>query len=312
MPETFYQVLDVDPEASAEEIESAYREKVKETHPDVSDEPDAEERFKTVQRAKEVLTDPDERTRYDRLGHQEYLNSHATPGTETGRAGTTTGDGAPGEGTGGADTTTDRSTGGADTTTDRNAGSGTTTDSTAGSTGTGTGETSTGGGQDASATAGRNTATSGGTRSQHWEREGKHPGSQRGSDSDSAGSAYATRNTFRNQTYDSVRVPLTPRSIIQIVAMFVLYPIFLGAAVFPGFPAVVNVFIALCTLFVVGYLMSIPGVALVVFGAWSLLTPLILVGVRDLEIVSLPGIVALVACWFPFGLALLMRSALRS
>lgn len=71
--ETFYEVLSVARDASRETIQQAYREHVKEFHPDVSDHPDARERFKRVTRAKTVLTDPTERRRYDRLGHEAYL-----------------------------------------------------------------------------------------------------------------------------------------------------------------------------------------------------------------------------------------------
>ncbi|WP_254820914.1 DnaJ domain-containing protein [Haloglomus halophilum] len=70
---TFYEVLDVDADASTETIEAAYREQVKEYHPDVSDRPNAREAFQRINRAREVLTDPTERARYDRLGHETYL-----------------------------------------------------------------------------------------------------------------------------------------------------------------------------------------------------------------------------------------------
>lgn len=71
---TFYEVLDVDADASAETIEEAYRDRVKEYHPDVSDRPNAREEFQRINRAREVLTDRDERARYDRLGHEAYLD----------------------------------------------------------------------------------------------------------------------------------------------------------------------------------------------------------------------------------------------
>lgn len=71
--ETFYEVLSVEPDASRETIMQAYREMVKEHHPDVSEHPNARERFKRITRAKTVLTDRAERRRYDRLGHETYL-----------------------------------------------------------------------------------------------------------------------------------------------------------------------------------------------------------------------------------------------
>ncbi len=74
MGDTYYDVLGVDPDATRDEIESAYRDRVLETHPDHSDDPDAAERFQRVMTAKSVLTDETERARYDRLGHEAYVD----------------------------------------------------------------------------------------------------------------------------------------------------------------------------------------------------------------------------------------------
>ncbi len=113
MTEDFYDVLGVSADASADEIRAAYRERLKRVHPDVSDAPDAAERTETLVDAKEVLTDPDERARYDRLGHETYVSG--ARGTVTGgsrgpaaatdrsSAGTAAGDDAPGDGTSGGD-----------------------------------------------------------------------------------------------------------------------------------------------------------------------------------------------------------------
>ena len=72
MSEDFYDVLGVSPDASADEIKRAYRKKATEYHPDVSDDPNAEEKFKKIQKAKKVLTDEDKRAAYDRMGHDQY------------------------------------------------------------------------------------------------------------------------------------------------------------------------------------------------------------------------------------------------
>ncbi|WP_114575417.1 molecular chaperone DnaJ [Saliphagus sp. LR7] len=72
MSEDFYDVLGVGSNASADEIKQAYREKATEYHPDVSDDPDAEEKFKKIQKAKQVLTDDEKREAYDRMGHDRY------------------------------------------------------------------------------------------------------------------------------------------------------------------------------------------------------------------------------------------------
>lgn len=64
----YYDVLGVDQNASEEEIKKAYRKKAMKYHPDRSDEPDAEEKFKEISEAYAVLSDPDKRQAYDRYG----------------------------------------------------------------------------------------------------------------------------------------------------------------------------------------------------------------------------------------------------
>ncbi|CDM94139.1 MULTISPECIES: molecular chaperone DnaJ [Limnospira] len=64
----YYDVLGVSRDADKEEIKRAYRRLARKYHPDVNKEPGAEERFKEINRAYEVLSEPEIRARYDRFG----------------------------------------------------------------------------------------------------------------------------------------------------------------------------------------------------------------------------------------------------
>lgn len=66
-----YQILGVDRTATEEDIRKAYRKLARKYHPDVNKEPDAEQKFKEVKEAYEVLSDPQKRAQYDRFGHAD-------------------------------------------------------------------------------------------------------------------------------------------------------------------------------------------------------------------------------------------------
>ncbi len=69
MPRDYYDVLGVARGAENSEIKSAFRRLARQYHPDVSQEADAEAKFKEINEAYEVLSDDDKRARYDRFGH---------------------------------------------------------------------------------------------------------------------------------------------------------------------------------------------------------------------------------------------------
>lgn len=68
MARDYYEILGVSRDADKEEIKRAYRRLARKYHPDVNKEDGAEERFKEINRAYEVLSEPETRSRYDRFG----------------------------------------------------------------------------------------------------------------------------------------------------------------------------------------------------------------------------------------------------
>ncbi len=71
MPEKkdYYEVLGVPKDSSEKDIKGAYRKLAMKYHPDRSEEPDAEEKFKELSEAYAVLSDPEKRQKYDQFGH---------------------------------------------------------------------------------------------------------------------------------------------------------------------------------------------------------------------------------------------------
>jgi molecular chaperone DnaJ len=69
MPRDYYDVLGVPRGASKDELKRAFRQLARQYHPDVSSVPDAEDRFKEINEAYQILSDDQKRAAYDRYGH---------------------------------------------------------------------------------------------------------------------------------------------------------------------------------------------------------------------------------------------------
>lgn len=101
----FYEILGVSRTASQREIQRAYRKLARTYHPDVNKDPAAEDRFKAISEAYDVLSDPEQRRRYDAFGPSfrqvpEGMDAETWARARSGRAGRSAGAG-PGGGSGG-------------------------------------------------------------------------------------------------------------------------------------------------------------------------------------------------------------------
>jgi molecular chaperone DnaJ len=84
-PDSYYDTLGVQRDASEKEIKKAYRDLARKYHPDVCKDQGAEEKFKRINEAYSVLSDPQKRAQYDRMGHTAY--SSASKGSYAGGGG---------------------------------------------------------------------------------------------------------------------------------------------------------------------------------------------------------------------------------
>jgi molecular chaperone DnaJ len=83
----YYDVLGVTRDADADAIKQAFRSRARELHPDVSREPDAEERFTELATAYNILSRPTKRLLYDRFGYLGHGNGGFEPAQSTGSSG---------------------------------------------------------------------------------------------------------------------------------------------------------------------------------------------------------------------------------
>src|SRR6058998_3558809 len=76
----YYEVLGIAQNAAEEEIKRAYRKLAVKFHPDKNpDDPHAEEKFKEIGEAYDVLSDPEKRAAYDRFGHAAFAQGGGAP-----------------------------------------------------------------------------------------------------------------------------------------------------------------------------------------------------------------------------------------
>lgn len=87
----YYKIMEVERSATPEEIKRAYRRLARKYHPDVSKEANAEEKFKELGEAYEVLKDPQKRSQYDQYGeywkHQGQQQTHSQAGHRANQGG---------------------------------------------------------------------------------------------------------------------------------------------------------------------------------------------------------------------------------
>ena len=72
MAKSLYETLEINENASADEIKKAYRKLARKYHPDVNKDPKAEEKFKEINAAYEVLSDPQKKQQYDQYGDSMF------------------------------------------------------------------------------------------------------------------------------------------------------------------------------------------------------------------------------------------------
>lgn len=76
MSSSYYDLLGVSKSDSYDKVRHSYRNLVKKHHPDVSDLPNAQERFQQIKAAYEVLNHPKKREKYNQISHDEFVSQH--------------------------------------------------------------------------------------------------------------------------------------------------------------------------------------------------------------------------------------------
>ncbi|MWV41106.1 DnaJ domain-containing protein [Natrialba sp. INN-245] len=345
MGKTYYDVLEVDPDATEDQIQDAYRERVLETHPDHNDAPDAAEQFQRVSTAESILTDETERARYDRLEHDAYVrlaehagqttadSSHDSDddsgpsGTRGGKTGRTVAE-SDSRGKHSTRASSGRQTSGSSS--NRYATSGTSRRHASG--------TSVGG-RDSSHHARQRwrrqrekarqtsadrftTGTSADTGRKRTARTNTDRVGSTRATTDETGGATAESDgssSFRYTVKDwdgDVDLEWDGRSIehstaVTLVCIWLLYPVLVYTSVTPLVSPVFNGILVLCTLGIVAYLLTMPRIATALFGSWAVVLPVGFAGFSLVDPLSLRGLLAIGFVWIPLGYAMALWWALR-
>ena len=333
MTETFYDRLGVSSDATTEEIETAYREAIKQVHPDVSDEVGAGERTKRLNKAKRVLTDEAERARYDRLGHDSYTSnrsgesgaksdskpdgsraSDATRDEQTRRSRQT--DGTDGDRSEWTDRPPSESAWKSSKRQERRSGR-----RRERHTGPrwrdGSGDGTTRSRDDSRGPSWQSSGVADGGPSQSAARQAAD-GSTDGPNVDWSWNAWESTGAWAIRQGSDAGRRLRPnrlfpttQSAVLLGSIFFCYPFFVGSTLYPPFPLVARLAVGVCTILMFAYLLSIPEAAVAIFGLWSVFVPLFLLVVPSLSLFSLAGVIGLLATWVPLGIAVLTLSIVR-
>jgi curved DNA-binding protein CbpA len=302
MTESFYDVLGVAEDATTDEIEAAYRERLKETHPDVSDDDDAGQATKTLIEARDVLVDEDERARYDRLGHDAYVGDGSPSASQAAQTDEESGDRT-------ADTATSNGASQRRARREQRARERVRQERRkareAGQRRREAAEENRG---ESEATASASTETGGADRNPTSTR-GRRAGATDTTSATATGSTYSVRE---NVTRSTSHGPLLPqgRELTLFGIFFALYPVLLFSALLPAFPPFVNLVLTACTLLMIIYVQSMPRVSLSLFGGWSAIS-IVGLPVFGIGYLSAVGLVVLTGTVLPLGFSVLTASALR-
>lgn len=339
MGREYYDRLGVGSGATTEEIAAAYRQKLKETHPDVSDASDAQEQTKRLIEARNVLTDERKRAQYDRLGHDRYIrvaqghspgNSEPTPrGSGTNKHQTADSSYSKTESTGDP-----QQSGG--TGTHRHSKTSAHASERAGQSETGgpdvgeserddweemadavwedvTNETQRTTRRQAVGAAERSTATTASATSD-WSADWYHGGDPSGSTRESwtVGGPDLTGEPWRTwspaeETTQRGRFPphriLSPaQAFFTFCLLFVAFPLLVFGTTFSVLPAPLRVLFAVFLLFTVAFLIIIPQMGVAVFGSWTVLFPVFLFNL-GLSLTETSSVIAMGFIAVPLALA---------